>query len=291
MLAMNERFYSWLMTIPFSCSVRSTVRSKPKPTAKKCGHVPLNAFSTASMVTMRLFTESMGRCVEKVWAAYLSLNESLKNGLSNLQGCDKVVLGTRIGTINKNRKDSSRFAWNKGLFLTGLAIHLASSLQEDTKTNPKLTAAMAEHSMLHASVAISLSPWNWLKYIDIDFGIKHLARFEPFYQFILQNCYNLCPQLAKNLNLELSNKSPSVHKRNVLGFFWARKFFGRSCSRLPTVSTIIGVRFSSKSWKQFCVSSKTEHGQWRTHSSTEEKSCTTAAAAPPQHACRGQIKR
>lgn len=193
----------------------------------------------------------------------------------------------------QNQKDSSRFVWNKGLFLTGLAIHLASSLQEDTKTNPKLTAAMAEHSMLHASVAISLpfelSPWNWLKYVDIDFGIKHLARFEPFYQFILQNCYNLCPQLAKNLNLELSNKSPSVHKRNVLGFFWARKFFGRSCSRLPTVSTIIGVRFSSKSWKQFCVSSKTEHGQWRTHSSTEEKSCTAPAAAPPQHACRGQI--
>ena len=102
----------------------------------------------------------------------------------------------------QNQKDSSRFVWNKGLFLTGLAIHLASSLQEDTKTNPKLTAAMAEHSMLHASVAISLpfelSPWNWLKYVDIDFGIKHLARFEPFYQFILQNCYNLCPQLAKN---------------------------------------------------------------------------------------------
>lgn len=233
------------------------------------------------------------RCVEKVrvppcWAAYLSLDESLKNGLSNLQGCDKVVLGTRIGTINKIRKIHQDLYEIKVYILQGLAIHLASSLQEDTKTNPKLTAAMAEHSMLHASVAISLpfelSPWNWLKYIDcidIDFGIKHLAQCEPFYQFILQNCYNLCPQLAKNLNLELSNKSPSVHKRNVLGFFWARKFFGRSCSRLPTVSTIIGVRFSSKSWKQFCVSSKTEHGQWRTHSSTEENHARHQL--PPHH--------
>ena len=142
--------------------------------------------------------------------------------------------------------------------------------------------------LCHLSCLLEID-WSTLTLTLAYFGIKHLAQFEPFYQFILQNCYNLCPQLAKNLNLELSNKSPSVHKRNVLGFVWARKFFGRSNSRLPTVSTIIGVRFSSKSWKQFCVSSKTEHGQWRTHSSTEEKSCTTPAAAPPQHACRGQI--
>ena len=65
MLAMNERFYSWLMTIPFSCLVCATVRSKPKPTAKKCGHVPLNAFSTASVVTMPLFTESIVDALRK----------------------------------------------------------------------------------------------------------------------------------------------------------------------------------------------------------------------------------
>ena len=34
--------------------------------------------------------------------------------------------------------------------VAGVAGRLASSLQEDTNTNPKLTAAIAEHSMLQA---------------------------------------------------------------------------------------------------------------------------------------------
>lgn len=183
MLAMNERFYSWLMTIPFSCSVRSTVRSKPKPTAKKCGHVPLNAFSTASMVTMRLFTESMGRCVEKVWAAYLSLNESLKNGLSNLQGCDKVVLGTRIGTINKNRKDSSRFAWNKGLYSSGACdssgLFIARRHENQPQTDRchgRAFDATCLGRNFFAIWVVSLKLIEVRRYVDIDFGIKHLAR-------------------------------------------------------------------------------------------------------------------
>lgn len=194
MLAMNERFYSWLMTIPFSCSVCATVRSKPKPTAKKCGHVPLNAFSTASVVTMPLFTESIVDALRKSAFHHAELRTCLsmrvwRMAWATSKVVTKLCLEQELEQSTKIERIHQDLHEIKVYILQGLAIHLASSLQEDTKTNPKLTAAMAEHSMLHASVAISLpfelSPWNWLKYVDIDFGIKHLAQCEPFYQFIL----------------------------------------------------------------------------------------------------------
>lgn len=234
-------------------------------------------------------------CVEKVrvppcWAAYLSLNESLKNGLSNLQG-DKVVGKELESTklIERIHQDLHKIQVYSLGACDSSGLFIARRHENQTQTDRCHGRAFDATCLGRNFLAIRIvflklievhGHWCWHKASGSIWTI--LSVYSSF-------CYNLCPQLAKNPNLEFSNKNPSVHKRNVPGFFWARKFFGRSCSRLPTVSTIIGVRFSSKSWKQFCVSSKTKQGQWRTHSSTEEKSCTTPAAAPPQHACRGQI--
>lgn len=149
------------------------------------------------------------RCVEKVrvppcWAAYLSLDESLKNGLSNLQGCDKVVLGTRIGTINKNRKDSSRFAWNKGLYSSGACdssgLFIARRHENQPQTDRchgRAFDATCLGRNFFAIWVVSLKlievRWHW-------FWHKASRSMWTFLSVYSSFCYNLCPQLAKNLN-------------------------------------------------------------------------------------------